>query len=66
MKTYSFEFSGKWMGGYGVVRAKTPAEAVELANESIRFRMQKLTPITEADLTEVKSNTAVILFDGDY
>lgn len=39
MKTYSFRFPGVWLDGYGVVRAKTPAEAVDLANEAIKFRM---------------------------
>jgi hypothetical protein len=69
MKTFGFVFSGLWVGGSGMVKAKNKAEAVKLANEGI----VKIgcTPIPEEDVETSfwvieKANQVIILDNGDY
>ena len=68
MKTWYFEFSAGWIGGSGIVVAKTIGEALVMANESIAatpMNKQK-TPLMETDLKEIPKGTCVIISDGNY
>ena len=68
MKTWYFEFSSGWIGGSGVVIAKTIGEAVNMADEAIAaepMNTQK-TLLTEADLKEIPKGTCVITSSGNY
>jgi len=55
-----------WIGGSGVVRAKSKKVALKMANEVIDTEGMKGTPIRIDDLIELKPNTAVLITTGDY
>lgn len=63
-KTYGFTCGMRWVGGSGVVRAESKEKAVILVN--ITIEINEGTPITEADLIEVKPNSVELLTNGDY
>ena len=67
METYYFEFNSGYIGGLGVVVAKSKKEALMLANEAISKEplSKQKEPLTEKDLIQVKLGATVIL-SGDY
>lgn len=71
MKTYYFDFNSGYIGGSGVVVAKTKNEALILANNAILkegfTRSNKpLEEITLEELIEVNKNSVTIISNGDY
>lgn len=68
-KCYTFQFTSGWLGGQGVVFAKTINKAVELANEAIAKEPHSAVnhpSLTKDDLKEVKMGTCEITNNGDY
>jgi phosphoribosylamine-glycine ligase len=66
MKTFYFTCISGYVGGSGVVQAKSKKSALKMANDIIRAQGMETQPIVIDDLIELKATTAVLITNGDY